>query len=496
MEVNPQWHSTSLELLKSPHDFSLWQKLVHFAENPQIKLNKTSDDAQVDILRASYDAILQKYPFLTKYWSAYANWEYRMGHNDIATAVFERAMRFLDSDVDMWTAFLTFKLETITDNVPEIFTLFENARLKIGYHFHSADFYALYISFLKCYATKENNFGKKYVILLRNAIEIPLYGYSSIFKEFFDIISPLNLTNETLACLIPELQLKSFRNQNQSNLKMSSSKLKKCFTDLYITTQAKSLQLFEYEKTLSKTPYFGIKPLSQGDLAIWDAYLTFVELAYPSIYVSQVYERCLIITANYSKFVIRFADYLITNKKPLAAKTVLKKFTSLNPNQNNIHCFLRLIDLEIYQGNHLKARDMLVSYLACNKNVPIPVLEKLLNVESLFSVDDEKYLLTLVADFIKRTHSTHFFRVIAQYKLSDSSLIAFYELFLETNKTTIDTADQDIDLLECDDFWFSLISILNRSTKHHLLSELQIPEKYHSSIIPHSQPNPETVPCS
>lgn len=78
---------------------------------------------------------------------------------------------------------MKFKIETISNNIDSILKLFEKSRSFIGFHFYSSEFYELYLEFLDNYKNDNNEFEKKYFILLRIILEIPLYNYGFFIKN-------------------------------------------------------------------------------------------------------------------------------------------------------------------------------------------------------------------------------------------------------------------------------------------------------------------------
>lgn len=431
-QVNADWHSVSLNLLKQPYDLELWQKFIHHAEhyNGSI-LDKTASDAQVHLLRVSYEAFLLRFPLLSKYWSAYAEWEFKLGHIQRANAVYSKGIAYVGHDVNYWIDFLRFKLRVIGDNTNELLELFEEARFKIGFNYYASDFYLLYLSFLRTYSTVDNGYDKKSVWLFRSITEIPLYNYSTLYKEFFRMISPKSLTFDILLCLLPESQEKQWKAQSKNNLVSISKKLEKVFTDAYVVLQYESFQIFSFEKSLIPILHYSSDILSTNEIEIWVRYLDFAEQKYPFLFMYQLYEKCLISTAKYTKLVEKFSDYLLLKGKFNLCRQVLKRFVFINHNRNNIELLLRLVDIELYLGRYFKARDIVVKYLEINDNAPNRVYLKLIEIESLLHYGDGDYLCALTFQIITHTKSLEFIDFLLTSRVSDELLMKLIRLLRE-----------------------------------------------------------------
>lgn len=428
---NPAWSEVSTQLLKNPYNLRLWDKLVETAEsNNGNRINKISSPQEVDLLRVSYESLLRKYPLLVNYWIKYAEWEFMLGNTETANEIYEKSLLNLSYSIELWISYLNFKIKTIDSDVNKILNIFESARRKVGYHFHSHEFYSLYLSFLQNYANEHNGFKLKYYVLLRIIIEIPIYHYGIFFKKLFTSINEKNLTSEVIGYLVPEKELHQFA--NIKDMKTVSLKLKKIFTDVLITTQYKVFQLFYFEKKITR-PYYDVSYLSNQEIHNWNNYLNFIELNYPLEYVILCYERCLLTAANYFRFWIRYANFFINSMNYTIAKEILHRGLSFN---NNDRLLIKLVDLELYTGDYLKARDLVLSHVKVNEIIPIKVYEKMISIERLMHPADDEYLINLVSEIIKQTNNAWFFRVILNYPLSKQYSLKLFETFESTFKTS------------------------------------------------------------
>lgn len=421
---NQEWNQVSLGLLKEPGNFALWQQLIQTALRGSSISKKNKDSEELKLIRISYESLLSKYPRLFKYWEQYADFEFRLGRFDECELIYLKALKLNNYySIELWIAYLKFKINSISNNLLEVLSVFETARSKIGYHYYSDEFYSLYLNFLSNYSKFDNDvhkFGEKYLILLRIVIEIPLYNYKIFQKEFLKFLSS-EATFKQLSYFVPERDLNNLKKNNKNNLKLIVVKLKKLFTDVFITTQYKSYQLFKFEKFFVKN-YWDPNNLPVNQLVQWDNYLTFIELNdFPKQLVMINYERCLIITSNFSKFWIRYANYFINNSQFLMAKSVLTRSLKFVSNSDKI--LIKLVNLDIYLGNHLSARDILIDLLKSSNKVPITIYEKLANVEYFISDNNQEHFLELLKQLIADTKNDFFFRVMTYYSIENQALI-------------------------------------------------------------------------
>ena len=130
------WGRISAALVENPESLDLWEKLIREVERENgVPISKVSSDEAVEILRTCYNAFLEKFPLLVHYWIRYAQCEFRLGYHQKAIIVYERALVHLRASIELWTNYLQFRVDTISDNVEEIAQLFETARKTIGTHF-------------------------------------------------------------------------------------------------------------------------------------------------------------------------------------------------------------------------------------------------------------------------------------------------------------------------------------------------------------------------
>ncbi|CAH2353720.1 hypothetical protein CLIB1423_12S01442 [[Candida] railenensis] len=401
MEVVSDWSKLSEELVSEPDNFQKWEQLIQLAERgssssssisnwrKEKNINKLFSEGDLEIMRLTYGSLLSRFPLLHQYWLNFAEWEFRLGNTVRANDIYLEAISQLPYSIEVWTSYVRFKVVTTVDNLEDVIRTFEKGRECIGLHFYAHEFYELYLSFLREHSSSDKDMAQKYYVLLRIVIEIPMYHFGKFFNQFINIIEK----SDEVAQFIPRRERHDLKLVGSG--KNVTSKLKKIFTDSYITTQHKVYQLYQYEKNINR-PYFHVTYLSESELTNWDQYLDFLEINhFPLELIKLTYERCLVATALYPKFWIRYANYFIANGKKIEnAKQILVRGISC-VQQTDYLLKLKLCDLEIFQGQFIKARDIVLTNLRLQPT-SIPHMTKLVQIERLMNPGDDEYLLQLI----------------------------------------------------------------------------------------------------
>ncbi|KAL7663221.1 Suppressor of forked domain-containing protein [[Candida] zeylanoides] len=455
-EIQSRWSVLTQELIADPDNFAKWELLVQVAEGrpiddaskpsatapPPPTISKLSPPQHLEILRASYNAFLTHFPLCTQYWIKYAQWEYKLGHTTRALQVYEQpeigALAQLPYDLDLWLAYLRFKLiSSLKEDPLDLLPVFERARQYIGCHFHAHEFYALYLDYLQQHSEYDRSMERIYYVLMRLVLEVPLFHYATMFQRFWRLIDSAATNERTLSLLVPERE----RNHFPAGSPKTVAKLKKIFTNVYVATQYKVYQLYQFERDLPRQ-YFHVTYVSQQQLETWSSYLDFLELnnhSYPPELVRLAYERCVVATALYERFWSRFADYCIAGAGAgagiEAAKQVLSRGIVATP-MTNYKLKLKLVDLEIYQGHLVKARDIVLANLRISPDF-VPFIVKLISIERALNHSDDEYLLRLVRKFVLQLVATDahavLFNEILHYPVQDAQqMLKFFESFEST----------------------------------------------------------------
>lgn len=467
------WQAVSLKLLKEPHNFDLWQQFIYAAEYPDGRaVDITSSDLKKSQLRQSYESFLRKYPLLSKYWTAYANWEQKLDNISLADEIFSRGLRYVRLDLHYWLVYLRFKIETISDNVAQVAELFEDAREAVGYHYYSFELYSLYISFLKTYSTVENQYDNRLGLLLRLTMEIPMYDYAGLFREIMAYIQPKNQSFKHLDSFLGQAVLKTIKKDCNNNSNLILKRVTKLVSDAYVVSQFKSYEMYTFEKNIASPISYTPTKLSAQERGTWHQYLVYVEHNFPSEYVIQLYQRCTYLTSSYCEFYEMFVDFLVFSQKYNLARKYLQQGVSVVSNHGNTTLLLRLIDLEIYCGKICRARDLIVSYILANKNVPVRIFDKLLEVETYINGDSEEHLCHLTKEVIKATKSTTYFRKIRDFSVSQKKLGEFYLLYATPEQI------KDLSLETCEAFWKGLLETAGESQ----LETVPVPAQFKGKV--------------
>ena len=286
---------------------------------------------------------------------------------------------------------------------------------------------------LENYQTETENFKLKYYVLLRIIVEIPLYHYEYFYKKLFDTFAEIGndekRANELVPLVVPEKELKNYKTSENKQLALH---LKKTFVDAYLTTQFKVYELFNFEKHITRQ-YYDTSSISSQQLENWDMYLDFLELReYPNDYIIFTYERCLIPTASYARFWTKYSDYYINQGNHLKAAEVLVR----GYNYSGQHSLLlKLVDLQIYLHNFTKARDMILAFIKTNASVPLPIYEKLINIERFLHPGDNDYIIGLFREIIRETQNEWLFQHLLYYSIPNElkkELLDEFETFKES----------------------------------------------------------------
>lgn len=428
--MEDEWQDVSKRLLKDPFNFALWQQLIYDAET-----HNTSEGlgySRIEIVRNTYQAFLARYPLFSKYWSTFAKWELKFGSRERASKIFLEGMNFVSFDIDYWVTYLAFKLESITNDTREVLKLFEEGRYKIGFSYYSSGFYSLYFSFLKCYATEENRYMDKYAILLRQVIELPIYDNLVFFKELVQYISRQSLTNSELQLLIPDYQLKEFKEKEKNSLPAVAKKLERSFDEIFAISQYEAYQIYQFELHIGKHLQYNLLQMSCGEIESWKLYLDFVQQNYPFCFLQQLYERLLLVSGNSSEFAIRYFDLLLLLNRRSQARSVLERISTFASTRQIFESLIRLVDLEINQNNLNRARDLIVNYLEVNQDVPLAAYEKLVQLESLANPrDDGTYLCKLTSEIVMKTYSSQCLINLKNYRINRTVVVNFLSLYLD-----------------------------------------------------------------
>ncbi|CDK26976.1 unnamed protein product [Kuraishia capsulata CBS 1993] len=491
--VSPQWRELLAAVTEDPSDFAKWEKLIELAEGLGNGIQLSSSQKDKQLLRSTYENFLVQFPLCEQYWINFAEWCFRLKLTGDATDVYERALKIMPGSVLLWTSYVRFLKLTDLD-IDDLRAQFEKARLAIGFHFHSHEFYDEYLQFLK-----ENDMTREYHYLLRVLIEIPLYHYSKYFEEYTRLIETSDMRTIKYIISSEDLAAQNLTwpdiNRDTKRFKELRVVLRKRFIDVYITTQFNVYQLWQFEKRLSSF-FFTPVELKRSEIDAWDAYLEYLENTNlkkghtKDAVISRIndsiievaYERCLIVTALYPQFWVKYSDYHLNHNRIDKAIDVLKRGTYLNP-ITNLKMRSRLIDLEVLNNHPEAAKEIAVEWVSLLPN-SIEVFLKLLSVESITfdekksgsksNAERDQYLLDLVQfklDEVKSSGESAFdvlFSELLDFPISFQSLVVFFERHAASKKS--------------EHFWRAFYTLFNKygeskaGDKHRLQKQAKLKE--------------------
>lgn len=460
--VNEEWSKLSLLVANDPDNFTNWENLVKVTTKG---LSKVTPKSTLDLFRITNDQFLLKFPFLEQYWVNYASTEFKLGNTDKAREIYERCLEIIPHSNIIWLNYLKL-LKVVLLDYDKLISYYRLAEDKIGLHFHSYEFWKDFIEV----ELSHNGKTVYYFNLFKKVLSIPIYNYSYFFKLFFNEID--QITEETLIKLVPDHEiLKKLKvNPNQKILKHEfheiKSKLKKLFTDSYITTQYKTFQYYHFEKNI-KLEYFvpGLYK-SYQELTNWEKYLSYMEINGTFKQVEELYNRALVPLQNYPQFWLKFADFYLSKNKLQEARQILTKSLLFLNSSNLSNIQVKLIRIEVYLNNILKARDMALIILennqALNKEISYEILLEFIKLEKMLNTEGSEIFKEFLLDLIKNHISV------------DASLMlmeCIYSNFIDFQGITdfINLFNEDIRFKKKSKYWVVLLNASKNLSRSNLI---------------------------
>ncbi|QPG74551.1 hypothetical protein FOA43_001882 [Brettanomyces nanus] len=410
-DIPPKWLSLAQIVASNKGDVKLWDKLVDLTEHLPTKddrypveVSQGSPPVMKSLLFTVYENLLVNFPLCEQYWCNYASWKFKLGDEAHHVAqIYSNALSYMPKSLIIWRNYLKFTIETQRSHC-RIMDVLEDARIAVGHHFYAHVIYDIYLDFLK-----KSGHNKEYHLLLRRIIEIPMYHYCKYFLEFTRLLEEADIVTIKYFVTAEDLY-SSFKltwgdllkpaDGKISKMKELKSKLKKMFTDALITTQYHTFRLWSYERELKKPYYDPGSQLTRQELNTWNSYLNYLEIntlkdsfrngnsgtaKMNRALLETAYERCLIRTADYSFFWLKYSNLKLNMNMEDQAKQVLIKGIYLI-NDDEFKLRLRLVDLEILSGEISEAKDLtLEAYEQQPDNLALTL--KILQIEHLIDRD-------------------------------------------------------------------------------------------------------------
>ncbi|KAH3685384.1 hypothetical protein WICPIJ_003669 [Wickerhamomyces pijperi] len=397
--IDPTWTELSAKLQTNPSDFTTWESLLdHSTKN----LSKITPEETLTRFRICYDSALSRYPNLEQYWINYASWEYKLGYTERCLDIYNRALTIIPSSLKIWCEYLEFLSYKAGYSYETVLKKYQEAEVLIGDHYHSFGFWKGYLKFEKLYQGK----SIYYYNLLKKCLDLPLYHYAEFFSMWFKEID--SMTKDTAPMIIKKEELPkkfkiteaqlSAKGVTDSMIADLKVKLKKIYTDVYITTQFKSHELFKYENQIKLEYFVPNVYKSYQELTNWDQYLTFISKnpsnANSSAKATQrsvnLFERALISLASYPQFWIQYAEYHLSQGNTLDAKNILYRSLQYLNEGNNLPVYNLIIDLELSLNEYGKVYELIRSLLEYREVVSLELYLRFIEVQYLFMINDKE----------------------------------------------------------------------------------------------------------
>ena len=312
------WARANDAVIDTPDSYEAWERLVRTTESLEGGVSRQSTPQHVAVLRSVYDRFLGKFPLFFGYWKKYADLEFLLAGAERAEYTYERGVSSCRMSVDLWTQYVTFKMDTSHDP-EEIRDLFERGCAAIGGDFLAHPFWDKYIEYEDRLESPDRIFA-----ILDRVVHIPLHQYARYFERYATLSQ-----SRPLASLLPADVLASFRKELMQepveDVKVGGHKVKIERGELEVEREMRirvhHLQLEAFNRTRTdvtrrwpyeseiRRPYFHVTELPYAEIVNWRKYLDFEELEGDRAKIRTLYERCLHACALYDEFWQRYARW-------------------------------------------------------------------------------------------------------------------------------------------------------------------------------------------
>ncbi|KAI9695753.1 MAG: hypothetical protein M1820_008425 [Bogoriella megaspora] len=307
-DENAELRKLNTEVLDNPDEYSAWQKLVEAVQQQEGGVTRNSNPQAIAAYRQVFDRFLTKYPLFFGYWKKYAEREFNIAGTEAAEMVYERGVASINNSVDLWVAYCEFK-STTTHDADLIRELFERGASSCGLDYQSHPFWIKYTDFEGRLEARD-----KVLSILYRMIQIPLPQYQQIFYDFNSLAQsrPVqeSLPNDVLAQFLTDLRAQTMQ-QPRSELEIERELRNLAYnyhSAIYYRNEGAVKKRESFEKQI-KRPYFVVDELPEDELVNWRKYLDFEEAEGDYQRTKFLYERCLVVTAHYEEFWLRYARW-------------------------------------------------------------------------------------------------------------------------------------------------------------------------------------------
>ncbi|KAG5015476.1 hypothetical protein JHK85_021612 [Glycine max] len=299
---------------KGSLDFDEWTLLISEIE----KLYP--DDAEKICL--VYNHFLSKFPLCHGYWRKYAAHMTCLCTTDKVVEVFEKAVLAATYSVGMWVDYCSFGMSAFEDP-SDIRRLFKRAISFVGkdylchilwdkyihFEFSQQQWISLahiYIQTLKFPTKKLNQYYDSFKKLL-TFLEEGIASLELQSESCFDGEIPMTTCykDDEIYCIINDIM--------DSSVGLTSSIALKRYRVIGELLYHKACELYSkispFEANIRRH-YFHVRPLDANQLQNWHNYLDFIEPQGDFDWAVKLYERCLIVCANYPEYWMRYVDFM------------------------------------------------------------------------------------------------------------------------------------------------------------------------------------------
>ncbi|XP_045825655.1 uncharacterized protein LOC123917840 isoform X3 [Trifolium pratense] len=303
---------------KGSLDFDEWVSLISDIE-------KIYPD-NVEKICLVYNHFLSEFPLCHGYWRKYAAHVTRLCTLEKVVEVFERAVSAATYSVGMWVDYCSFGMSAFED-ASDIRRLFKRAISFVGkdylchtlwdkyihFEFSQQQWISLahiYIQTLKFPTKKLHPYYDSFRKLL-TSLEEGMTSLDNSPKESqsepFDGEIPMTTccNDDKTYCIIKDMVDSSAGLTSSIALK----KYRIIGEQLYHNACELYSKISPFEANIQRY-YFDVRPLDSNQLQNWHDYLDFIELQGDFDWAVKLYERCLIVCANYPDYWTRYADFM------------------------------------------------------------------------------------------------------------------------------------------------------------------------------------------
>ncbi|TKY60102.1 Pre-mRNA-processing factor 39 [Spatholobus suberectus] len=295
-------------------DFDEWTLLIS-------EIEKLYPD-DVEKICLVYNDFLSKFPLCHGYWRKYAAHMTYLCTTDKVVEVFEKAVLAATYSVGMWADYCSFGMSAFEDP-SDIRRLFKRAISFVGKDYLCHILWDKYIHF---------EFSQQQWISIAHiyiqTLKFPtkkLHRYYDSFKKLLAFLEEgmASLELQSEPCFDGEIPMTTCYKDDEiyciindmmdSSVGLTSSIALKRYRAIGELLYHNACELYSkispFEANIRRH-YFHVRPLDANQLQNWHNYLDFIELQGDFDWAVKLYERCLIVCANYPEYWMRYVDFM------------------------------------------------------------------------------------------------------------------------------------------------------------------------------------------